>query len=97
MLIEFAEEKYNIRQIAQYNSIKHSKNLCCACGRADYSLKHSYEIVGYVDTPQGYMIVCECPKCFDKYRHHIGSTGRYNLESFKKELWLKLHLINKRK
>ena len=97
MQIDIANEKYNVPKIAQYANIKHSKHLCCACGYADYSRKYSYEIVGFVDTPQGYMIVCECPKCFDKYRHHIGTTGRYNLESFKKELWLKLHLINKRK
>ena len=95
MLIELAQKKYNIPQIAQYDNVRLTKDFRCMCSQADFSKKYSYKIIGFVDTQQGYMIVCECPKCFEQYRHHIGTTSRYNLESFKKELRIILHFANK--
>jgi len=97
MEIVFGEEKWEIPQIAQYETVRHSKLVNCECEYADYSRPESYDIIGYVDTQQGYMIVCECPKCFDKYRHHISTSGRYNFDTFKADLGLKLHLKARKK
>lgn len=32
--------------------------------------------LGWCETPSGFMYVCECNKCFTKYRYH-GVTGSY--------------------
>ena len=92
MNIIFGNETFKINQISQYEIIRHSKELRCECGASDFEHRNTYDIVGYCDTPQGFMVMFECSKCFEKYRHHISSTGRYNLEAFKNDLGLKLHL-----
>ena len=92
MTIHFGNKTFEVDQILQYETIRHSKDLKCECGYSDFSLRNSYNIIGYCDTPQGFIVVFECPECFEKYGHHISSTGRYNLEAFKNDLGLKLHL-----
>lgn len=34
------------------------------------------------DTPYGYMMVCECKKCFTKYRFHGTIDGKFDFENF---------------
>jgi len=92
MIINFGNETFEINQFSQYEAIRYSKELRCECGCSDFEFRNSYDIVGYCDTPQGYMVVFECLKCFEKYRHHISSNNRYNLDSFKDDLGLKLYL-----
>lgn len=93
MVIILNNETFVINQIPQYESIRYSKDLRCECGSSDYMFRNTYNIVGYCDTPQGYMAVFECVKCFEKYRHHISAgSGRFNLKEFKNDLVLKLYL-----
>lgn len=91
MTISFINETYKIAELSQYQSIRYSKELSCECGHANFFHKETFNTIGYVNTPSGYMIVNECAKCFEKYRHHIGTTGRYDIEIFKNELGLILY------
>ena len=40
------------------------------------------EILSECDTPYGYMMVCECKKCFTKYRFHGTIDGKFDFENF---------------
>jgi len=92
MEINFENDVFEVDCIVQFDDIPYSKSLNCGCGYADITNTLSYGIVGYVDTKHGYMVVFSCPKCFEKYRHHIGTKGRYDINEFKNELGLILHL-----
>lgn len=81
--------------VAQYQHIPYAKHLGCECGYASYGRRHSYDIVGYADTKHGYMAVFQCPKCNESYRHHISTTGRYNLQKFIEDLKLQFYLTLK--
>lgn len=35
-----------------------------------------------VDTPYGYMMVCECKKCFTKYRFHGIVGDKFDFDNF---------------
>lgn len=91
MRIKFNNKVYNINEILQYEDIYYSKLCNCHCEYADYSRNSSYNIVGYCNTNNGYMVVFECKKCFEKYRHHIDTDSRYSFDKFKADLRLILY------
>lgn len=92
MEVIFMDKQYELKNFIQCEDIPYAKNLGCSCGYATYFQNRSYDVVGYCDTPQGFMMVCECPKCFEKYRHHISTQGKFDIDSFKKDIGLILHL-----
>jgi hypothetical protein len=36
----------------------------------------------------------ECQKCFELYRHHIGTTNKYDLDGFKDDIGLMYFMQN---
>lgn len=90
--VKFADKEYTINEFLNPEEIRYSKSLSCECGYADAIRRDSYNILGYTSTQNGYMGVFECRKCFEKFRHHISTHERYDLEAFKKNLGLKIIL-----
>lgn len=67
-------------KISNWESIEYSEGLNCPnenCGNKSCSC-HARNIIGWCDTPYGYMMVCECKKCFTKYRFHGWSYRLFN-------------------
>ncbi len=80
-------EKILPMKISNWESIEYSYEINCP--NEDCDNKSWYDdarnIVGWCDTPYGYMIVCECKKCFTKYRFHcIISGDKFDFENFAK-------------
>lgn len=71
-------------KISNWESIEYSEGLNCPnenCGNKSYD-DDARNIIGWCDTPYGYMMVCECKKCFTKYRFH-GTTGnKFDFDNF---------------
>lgn len=95
MKIEFDGEVFQIKEYPQPELIHYAKDFKCECGEIDF-LTVGAAPVGYCNTNSGYMAVFECPFCFEKSRFHIQTTGRYELEKFKDEVGLMIHLYNHR-
>ena len=71
-------------KISNWESIEYSEGLNCPneeCDNKSYS-DHARNLIGWCDTPYGYMMVCECKKCFTKYRFHGTIRGRFDFERF---------------
>lgn len=65
-------------KISNWESIKYSEGICCPnpeCDNDSY-YNEARNILGWCETPSGFMYVCERNKCFTKYRYH-GVTGSY--------------------
>lgn len=103
MIIEFNKKKYNLPQIAQYDSIPYSSGLCCPNCEGKGGYRWSQEmpkdrVVGYIINPQGeYEIVLECKHCFQKYRFHFAKKWKrvddeiiFDVDSWKNEVGLHL-------
>lgn len=71
-------------KISNWEPIVHSEGLNCPNKECDN--KSFYDdarnIIGWCDTPYGFMIVCECKNCFTKYRFHGTIMGRSDFEKF---------------
>ena len=71
-------------KISNWESIEYSEELNCPNEECDN--KSFYDdarnIIGWCDTPYGFMIVCECKKCFTKYRFHGTIVGKFDFEKF---------------
>lgn len=60
-------------KISQYESIAYSAEYCCPdCGKSGIGKRGNCKcnLVGWCETPSGYMVVCECPVCGSKFRFH---------------------------
>ena len=71
-------------KISNWESIEYSEGLNCPneeCDNKSYS-DHARNFIGWCDTPYGYMMVCECKKCFTKYRFHGTIGGRFDFKRF---------------
>ena len=91
-------------KISTYDSIQYAKDLCCPeCGKATEFKVHAYHvdpiILGWCETPQGFMIINECPKCGTKYRFHLNATTneKFSYEDFLQNFSLQLFLKQKNK
>lgn len=91
------EEELKKYRISTYDSIRLSKELCCLdCGKATEFKVHAYHIdpiiLGWCETPQGFMIVKECPRCGCKYRFHLCTSDKFDyveaMENFSLYLYL---------
>lgn len=96
MTVKFIDEIFELEQFIQYEDIRYARGLKCDCGKASYLESGSYNVIGYVDTDYGFMAVFECPVCGEKYRHHVGMDNIYDIDKFKKNVALMLHLQNAR-
>ena len=89
MEIIFENETFFLDKIIQFENIHRSKNLECACGSSSSSLFYGKPTpIGFCETNEGFMSVFECPDCGEKYRCHIDSEGRYNIDVFKQDIGL---------
>ena len=88
-----------LQEYTQYEAIPYAGEFICPnCGGSGngyhhvpgdgYVLLPDAHLIGWCSTQAGYMMVYECPKCFEKFRYHNVTTERNNWEHFKNELWL---------
>lgn len=82
-------------KISNWESIKYSEGICCPnpeCDNDGY-YDDARNILGWCETPSGFMYVCECNKCFTKYRYH-GVTGsdKFNFNKFARSFLLSVLL-----
>lgn len=108
MIIEIHGERYNLPQIAQYESITYQSGLCCShCSNFNRSFGYwmdemcTDKVVGFIVNQQGeYEIVKECKYCNEKYRFHLakrwyrdGDKICYDIDYWKREVGIHL-LVN---
>lgn len=93
------EEELKRWKLANYESYEYSKLLeCPECGRSgelNYRDKDKSILVGWCETPQGFMYVKECPYCGTKYRFHGTTSERFNYYGFLQNFSLTLYLYQK--
>ena len=94
-------------KIGEYSNIPYVNDFTCpecgetgdgyihVCGEG-YVPKPRPILVGWCDTPSGFMKVFECPKCFTRFRYHGSTTERNNLEAFFGSIQLDLLLQDHR-
>lgn len=71
-------------KISNWESIEYSEELNCPnenCDNKSYN-DDARNIIGWCDTPYGYMTVCECKKCFTKYRFHGIVGDKFDFDNF---------------
>ena len=71
-------------KINNWESIEYSEGLNCPNENCDNKSCYSEarNIIGWCDTPYGYMMVCECKKCFTKYRFHGTVGDKFYFDNF---------------
>jgi len=68
----------------QWESIPYAFNFACqdcGCSMID-DIIHKPNLVGWCETSQGYMLVFECPVCFNKFRCHCNTGDKFDKERF---------------
>jgi hypothetical protein len=91
MIIKFGDRVFELEEFIFYEDIRYSRDFNCNCGYSDFT-KEKFNMIVYCNTNYGYMGVFNCPKCYEYYRHHINSTGRYSEVEFKNDVGLILFL-----
>lgn len=96
------EEELKKWKINNYNSYEYSKLLeCPECGKSGeipYGNKVDTILVGWCETPQGFMFIKECPICGTRYRFHGTTTERNDYYRFLENFSLALYIYeNKNK
>lgn len=84
-------------KISNWESIDYSEGLNCPneeCDNKSCSY-HARNIIGWCDTPYGYMMVCECRKCFTKYRFHGTIDGKFDFENFADNFLMRVEMEKK--
>lgn len=85
-------------KISNWESIEYSEGLNCPneeCDNKSCSC-HARNIIGWCDTPYGYMMVCECKKCFTKYRFHGTIDGKFDFENFADNFLMRVEIGKKK-
>ncbi len=92
-------DEFKGMKITQYGDIPVSKDMACpecnGSSQFDYLFDDRFAEptpIGWCDTEYGFMAVFECPKCYTKYRFHISTTGRNNIDEFYGDFALLVHL-----
>lgn len=77
-------------KIPQWEAIPYSADLQCECGESGFeSWQQLPKLIGWCDTPRGYMAVFECPVCFEKFRFHVASDdAKWELDDLERGLHL---------
>ena len=82
-------------------NIKKNITTCPNCGLSTSIPTHLNDkyptLIGWCDTNAGFMCVFECPICFEKFRYHISTTGRWDKEKFYEDFALHFYLQSTRK
>ncbi len=81
-------------KISNWESIEYREGLNCPnenCDNKSCSC-HARNIIGWCDTPYSYMMVCECKKCFTKYRFHGTIDGKFDFENFADNFLLRVEM-----
>lgn len=107
MKIAFHEESELLKwKISNYERYEYSKLLeCPECGRGGelkFDTNSRTILVGWCETPHGFMFIKECPYCGTRYRFHGVTTERNDyyrfLENFSLHLYMtenkNKHLVN---
>ena len=88
-------------KISNYESYEYCKLLeCPECGKSGeipYGSKVETIIVGWCETPQGFMFIKECPICGTRYRFHGTTTERFDYYRFLENFSLALYMYEKKK
>lgn len=75
-----------LEKYVEYENIPYVGDYHCICGESGffnlYKRLIKPLIIGWCDTPRGFMIVFECPVCGQKFRTHA-SLDRFDFEAFK--------------
>ena len=85
-------------KISNWESIEYSEGLNCPkeeCDNKSCSC-HARNIIGWCDTPYGYMMVCECKKCFTKYRFHGTIDSKFDFENFADNFLMRVEMEKRR-
>jgi len=76
-------------KIPDYESIPYAIDYTCQhCGLSGTDMEATAfrpDLVGWCDTPSGYMAVFECPRCFEKFRFHP-HFERHDFDIFNEKL-----------
>ena len=78
-----------IPKVAQWQGIPYAFNFTCQeCGCSSIGdIVTKPNLVGWCDTPRGFMMVFECPKCFSKFRCHCNTGDKFNKERFEYSIY----------
>lgn len=78
-----------IPKFTQWQSIPYAFDFQCQeCGGssiADTVTKAN--LAGWCETPQGFMMVFECPICYSKFRCHFNTGDKYDKDRFEYALY----------
>lgn len=91
------EDELKRYKISNYDSYTYTKYLeCPECGLGSeivYDTRKKQSIlVGWCDTPQGFMMISECPNCGTRYRFHGTTTERFDYYRFLENFSLRLYM-----
>lgn len=91
------EDELKKYKISNYDSYVYTKYLeCPECGvGSELPFKRHQKqsiLVGWSETPQGFMMISECPECGTRYRYHGTTTERNDYYRFLENFSLKLYM-----
>ena len=92
-----SEKEFQSLKISQYEDIPKVMDMeCPECHKSDAGgfLHDRSKPVFFGATPLQDLCVFECPHCFSKFRCHISTTGRYDLDRFISDFSLVYFLAN---
>jgi len=88
MNVNFLDKTYIIDEYPQYQDIRWAKDQTCLCGKSGMFNDKQQTIIGFCETTVGFMPIFQCNSCFEKYRYHINTVGRYKIDEFKRDIAL---------
>lgn len=72
-----------IPKITQWEGIEYVRDYQCPNGCSSIcDTVTKPDLVGWCETPQGFMMVFECPICFTRFRCHCNSGDKFDLDRF---------------
>ena len=91
------EDELKRYKISNYDSYTYAKYLeCPECGIGSEIVYDTHKkeslLVGWCDTPQGFMMISECPNCGTRYRFHGTTTERFDYYRFLENFSLRLYM-----
>lgn len=92
-----SEDELKRYKLSNYDCYTYTKYLeCPECGIGSeivYDTRKKQSIlVGWCDTPQGFMMISECPNCGTRYRFHGTTTERFDYYRFLENFSLRLYM-----
>ena len=73
-----------LKKFYQYESIPYANDYTCPeCGKSSIGshAEKKCALIGWCETPSGYMVVCECPVCGTTFRFHP-HLDRFDFDAF---------------